>query len=50
VFGVMLAVYVVKQLPLRVLRWVVSGVVTYAAVAMLRSAGRRQPVATSADQ
>jgi hypothetical protein len=42
-------VYVVKQLPLRVLRWVVIVVVTYAAVAMLRSAGARQPAAMSAD-
>jgi uncharacterized membrane protein YfcA len=41
----MLAVYVVKQLPLRVLRWVVIVVVTYAAVAMLRSASARQAVA-----
>ena len=38
VFGVLLAVYVVKQLPLWVLRWVVIVVVTYAAVSMLRSA------------
>ena len=38
VLGVLLAVYVVKQLPLRVFRWVVIIVVTYAAVSMLRSA------------
>jgi uncharacterized membrane protein YfcA len=42
VFGVLLAVYVVKQLPLWVLRWVVIVVVTYAAVSMLRSATARR--------
>lgn len=36
--GVLLAVFIVKQLPLRVLRWLVIVVVTYAAAAMLRSA------------
>jgi uncharacterized membrane protein YfcA len=44
VVGVVLAVYVVKQLPLHVLRWGVIVVVTYAAGSMLRSAycaGRR---------
>jgi uncharacterized membrane protein YfcA len=44
VFGVLLAVYVVKQLPLWVLRWVVIVVVTYAAVSMLRSAMSRRPI------
>jgi uncharacterized membrane protein YfcA len=43
VFGVLLAVYVVKQLPLRVFRWVVIIVVTYAAVSMLRSAHAHRP-------
>jgi uncharacterized membrane protein YfcA len=43
VFGVLLAAYVVKSLPLVALRWLVVGVVLYAAVAMLQSA-RRQPV------
>jgi uncharacterized membrane protein YfcA len=47
VFGVLLAVYVVKQLPLWVLRWVVIVVVTYAAVSMLRSAMAR-PLAPQA--
>jgi uncharacterized membrane protein YfcA len=42
VVGVLLAVYVVKQLPLRALRWVVIVVVTYAAVSMLRSAAARR--------
>ena len=41
VFGVLLAVYVVRQLPLWVLRWVVIIVVTYAAVSMLKSASSR---------
>jgi uncharacterized membrane protein YfcA len=35
--GVLLAAYVVKSLPLTVLRWVVMCVVLYAAIAMLRS-------------
>ncbi len=43
--GVLLAVYVVKQLPLAVLRWVVIVVVSYAAVSMLRSATARRLVA-----
>jgi uncharacterized membrane protein YfcA len=42
IFGVLLAVYVVKQLPLSMLRWVVIVVVGYAAVSMLRSASARQ--------
>jgi uncharacterized membrane protein YfcA len=42
VVGVLLAVYVVKQLPLRALRWVVIVVVSYAAVSMLRSAAARR--------
>ena len=46
VFGVLLAVYVVKQLPLRMLRWVVIVVVSYAAVSMLRSARSRRAVPT----
>ncbi|MGH8230204.1 MAG: TSUP family transporter [Steroidobacteraceae bacterium] len=44
IVGVLLAVYVVKQLPLRVLRWGVIVVVSYAAASLLRSAycaGRR---------
>jgi uncharacterized membrane protein YfcA len=36
--GVVLAVFVVKSLPLRMLRWLVVVVVTYAAFSMLRSA------------
>lgn len=43
VFGVLIAVFVVKQLPLKALRWLVMIVVAYAAVSMLRSARREQP-------
>jgi len=41
--GVLLAAFVVKSLPLVALRWLVVGVVLYAAMAMLQSA-RHQPV------
>lgn len=40
--GVLLAVFVVKQLPLHVLRWLVMIVVAYAAFMMLRSALGRE--------
>jgi len=48
--GVLLAAFVVKQLPLSALRWLVVLVVIYAAVTMLRSfwAGRAQPDAARA--
>jgi len=36
--GVLVAFYVVKSLPLTTMRWLVTGVVTYAALSMLRSA------------
>jgi uncharacterized membrane protein YfcA len=36
--GVFVAFYIVKSLPLTIMRWLVTGVVTYAAVSMLRSA------------
>jgi uncharacterized membrane protein YfcA len=39
--AVLLAAYVVKSLPLEILRWVVTAVVLYTAVVMLRSATRR---------
>jgi uncharacterized membrane protein YfcA len=39
--GVAIAAFIVKSLPLAALRWVVIGVVTYAALAMLRSATQR---------
>jgi len=43
VVGVLIAAFVVKQLPLEKLRWLVMIVVAYAAVSMLRSAFRAQP-------
>ena len=36
--GVLIAFYIVKSLPLTIMRWLVIGVVTYAAIMMLRSA------------
>ena len=39
--AVLLAAYVVKSLPLETLRWVVTAVVLYTAVVMLRSATKR---------
>ncbi|MGH8320027.1 MAG: sulfite exporter TauE/SafE family protein [Steroidobacteraceae bacterium] len=48
VVGVLIAAFIVKSLPLRTLRWLVAAVVTYAAVAMLRSA-RRRSVSRSTD-
>ena len=41
VVGVLLAAFVVKQLPVTALRWLVIVVVTYASVMMLRSARQR---------
>jgi uncharacterized membrane protein YfcA len=38
IFGVLVAFYIVKQLPLTMMRWLVTAVVTYAALSMLRSA------------
>jgi uncharacterized membrane protein YfcA len=40
VFGVFIAAYIVKSLPLSALRWLVIVVIAYAAFAMLRSAAR----------
>jgi uncharacterized membrane protein YfcA len=37
-FGVLVAFYIVKQLPLTMMRWLIIAVVSYAAVSMLRSA------------
>jgi uncharacterized membrane protein YfcA len=42
VFGVLIAAYIVKSLPLFWLRWMVILVVTYTAFAMLRSAARAE--------
>jgi uncharacterized membrane protein YfcA len=47
IFGVLVAFYIVKQLPLTMMRWLVTGVVTYAALSMLRSA-RAERVAAGA--
>jgi uncharacterized membrane protein YfcA len=48
VFGVLLAAYVVKSLPLEALRWLVVIVVAYAAALMLRSALARPVPAAAA--
>jgi len=48
IFGVLLAIFVVRQLPLTALRWLVALVVGYAATAMLQSA--RQATAPSATE
>ena len=48
--GVFVAFYIVKSLPLTTMRWLVTAVVTYAALAMLRSArssARRESIAAS---
>lgn len=41
--GVLMAIFIVRRLPLLALRWLVIVVVTYAAVSMLRSAYRERP-------
>lgn len=45
VFGVLIAAYIVKELPMEYLRWLVVAVVIYTSVAMLRSAMNRKAVA-----
>jgi uncharacterized membrane protein YfcA len=45
VIGVLIAAFIVKTLPLHALRWLVAAVVTYAALAMLRSAQREAAAA-----
>jgi uncharacterized membrane protein YfcA len=40
VWGVLIAAYIVKTLPLTALRWLVIGVIAYAAFSMMRSAAR----------
>ncbi len=42
VVGVLIAIFIVRRLPLEALRWLVIVVVTYAAVSMLRSAFRER--------
>lgn len=44
--GVLVAFFIVKSLPLTIMRWLVTAVVTYAAVSMLRSARTARPAAT----
>jgi uncharacterized membrane protein YfcA len=46
VVGVLIAVFIVKSLPMRELRWLVAAVVAYAAVVMLRSA-RKGPMSAA---
>jgi uncharacterized membrane protein YfcA len=43
--GVLVAIFIVRQLPLLALRWLIIVVVTYAAVSMLRSAFRERAAA-----
>jgi uncharacterized membrane protein YfcA len=44
--GVLLAAYIVKELPLDMVRWLVIAVVIYTSVSMLRSARRARPAET----
>ncbi|HEY6482134.1 MAG TPA: sulfite exporter TauE/SafE family protein [Steroidobacteraceae bacterium] len=48
VLGVLIAIFIVKQLPLHALRWLVMIVVAYAAISMLRSAYLERPQAIRA--
>jgi uncharacterized membrane protein YfcA len=48
VVGVLIAFYIVKQLPLTTMRWLIIVVVTYAAVSMLRSAYAGRATAAAA--
>jgi len=50
--AVFVAAFIVKSMPLEILRWVVIVVVLYAALMMLRSAiqGRQQPLSLEADR
>ncbi len=48
VFGVLVAFFIVKQLPLTAMRWLIIVVVTYAAVSMLRSAHATRVAAPAA--
>jgi uncharacterized membrane protein YfcA len=43
--AVLIAAFIVKSLPLNAMRWLVVGVVVYAAVAMLRSAAGERSAA-----
>ena len=48
--GVLIAAYIIKSLPLVAVRWLVVVVVLYAAIAMLRSAAKRNAHATSEEE
>jgi uncharacterized membrane protein YfcA len=50
--AVFVAAFIVKSMPLELLRWMVIVVVFYAALMMLRAAaiGRRQPMSLTADR
>lgn len=48
VLGVLIAIFIVRQLPLHTLRWLVMVVVLYAAISMLRSAWQPQPAVAAA--
>jgi uncharacterized membrane protein YfcA len=48
--GVLIAAYIIKSLPLVAVRWLVVVVVLYAAIAMLRSAAKRNANATSEEE
>lgn len=50
--AVFVAAFIVKSMPLEILRWMVIAVVLYAALMMLRSAaqGRQQPLSLEADR
>jgi uncharacterized membrane protein YfcA len=46
--GVLIAIFIVKQLPLKALRWLIAAVVAYAALSMLQSAWRESARRTAA--
>ncbi len=46
--AVLVAAYLVKELPLYAVRWLVIGVITYTAVTMLMSAARVEPIGNEA--
>jgi uncharacterized membrane protein YfcA len=48
IFGVLIAIFIVKTLPLHALRWLVMIVVAYAAISMLASAYRGRNAVASA--
>src|SRR5262249_50044711 len=45
--GVLVAFYIVKSLPLTIMRWLVTAVVTYAAVSMLHSSRAERTAAAA---